>query len=259
MTTSTIAWRRAVWSTIFGISEALTFAVQLCGNFIVQSYCEGRDPMKPNSITALIMVAIIGGMSVPLALWLARDPARFWTELLGFGPDLASIPWGWLLAVTVAAAYIGYTFWAVPFVRRTAFELNTLKALAVPLAIVTGTLEELIFRKFLMDGLSGIGAAWWVQAAAAALAFGLAHSVWVMFSRDLAIIAPVAISTTVLGGALAIVYLASDRLILPAILAHIIINLVIEPALLRSSLTGLWREAAEAPGNVGGRTVDTAV
>lgn len=201
--------------------------------------------MRQGRTTALIMLGTMGGMSIPLAVWHFHDPAHFWRKLIGVTDQLADIPAGWVTAFLVAAGYVVYTFWAVPFVRRTAFELSTLKILAIPLAVVTGTLEELVFRKFLMDWLDSAGITWWMQILASAVAFGLAHSIWGAFSRDLSIIMPVALSTTALGAALGCVYLASDRLILPAIIAHTTINLIIEPALLRSSLTGQWNNSSD--------------
>lgn len=201
--------------------------------------------MRQSPTTALIMLGTIGGMLIPLITWHVREPARFWGELIGVTDQLADIPLGWVMAFLVAAGYVGYTFWAVPFVRRTAFEPSMLKVLAIPLAVVTGFLEELVFRKFLMDWLDTAGFTWWLQILATALAFGLAHSIWSAFSRDLSIIMPVALSTAILGAALGCVYLASDRLILPAIIAHTTINLIIEPALLRSSLTGQWNNSSD--------------
>lgn len=200
--------------------------------------------MQHRRTTALIMLGTIGGMSIPLTAWHLRDPARFWEELIGVTNQLTDIPLGWMMAFLVAAGYVAYTFWAVPFVRRTAFEPSMLKLLAIPLAVVTGFFEELVFRKFLMDWLHTAGITWWLQILATALAFGLAHSIWGAFSRDLSIIMPVALSTAGLGAALGCVYLASDRVILPAIIAHTAINLIIEPALLRSSLTGHWKNTS---------------
>ncbi|WAP50578.1 CPBP family intramembrane metalloprotease [Arthrobacter sp. ATA002] len=204
--------------------------------------------MRQGQLTGLIMAGTIAGMSIPLGTWFLSDPDRFVGDLMGFSGALTEIPVGWILALTVAAGYVVYTFWAVPFVRQTAFEFSGLKLLAVPLAIVTGVFEELVFRKLLMDWLEGHGAAWWLQLTATAVLFGVAHSLWGAFSRDLSIILPVALSTAALGAALGCVYLFSDRHILPAILAHTVINLIIEPALLRSSLTGQWNGAKDGPG-----------
>src|SRR5690606_9756731 len=88
-----------------------------------------------------------------------------------------------------------------------------------------------------------------LQVLAAAVAFGLAHSVWVLLSRAARIIAPVAIATTTLGAALGATYLLADRNVLPVIAAHIVINLVIEPSLLLSSVNGRWTTAIHAQTN----------
>lgn len=203
-----------------------------------------RQRLSPEAWTALLVLGTTAGMLIPLAVWLLRDPQRFLLETLGLGGPLGSIPWGWALCAIVVVAYTAYTFWAVPSVRRNARSCTGLKALAIPLALASGTLEELVFRKFLMDWLDAVGTPAVLAVLASGIGFGLTHSVWVLFSRDARIILPVAAATTALGMALALTYLASDRLILPAIVAHIAINLVIEPWLLLSSVNGSWREAA---------------
>ncbi|MBM4549295.1 CPBP family intramembrane metalloprotease [Rhodococcus hoagii] len=78
------------------------------------------------------------------------------------------------------------------------------------------------------------------QIGASALAFGVAHGAWVLLGREWAIAIPVVVSTTCLGAGLAAVYLLSDRALLPAVIAHIAINLVIEPWLILSAVTRDW-------------------
>ncbi len=201
--------------------------------------------LSARQFTGLLILGTTSGMAIPLVLWLIRDPTWFATDLLGINQSATSIPWAWTLAAVVVVAYIAYTFWAVPFVKEHATSFTGLKFLAIPLALVTGTLEELQFRKFLMDWLDTIGAASILQVLATAVAFGLAHSLWVLFSRDPRIILPVVAATTALGAALGATYLLADRNVLPVIVAHIAINLVIEPWLLLSSINGRWN-AAEA-------------
>ncbi|MCR2815529.1 CPBP family glutamic-type intramembrane protease [Microbacterium jiangjiandongii] len=199
--------------------------------------------LTPRRLTGWLILGTTAGMAIPLTLWWLRDPERFVSDLLGFSSDAATIPWGWAAATLVVIGYVLYTLWAVPFVRHHATRLSGLKLLAIPLALVTGTLEELLFRKFLMDGLDQLGAGAVLQVIGAAIAFGLAHSVWVVFSRDATIIVPVIAATTALGAALGATYLLSDRIALPVIVAHIVINLVIEPWLLLSAVNGMWRRS----------------
>ncbi|GAA2089466.1 MULTISPECIES: CPBP family intramembrane glutamic endopeptidase [Brevibacterium] len=196
--------------------------------------------LSARHVTGLLVVGTTSGMAIPLTLWLLRDPVRFTADLLGIGQSAGLIPWAWGMATVIAITYVTYTFWAVPFVREHATELTGLKLLAVPLALVSGTLEELIFRKFLMDWLGALGAAGFLQVLGTGVAFGAAHSLWVLFSRDARIILPVTTATTVLGAALGMTYLLADRNALPVIVAHIVINLIIEPWLLLSAVNKRW-------------------
>lgn len=61
-----------------------------------------------------------------------------------------------------------------------------------------------------------------------------------LFSRDARIIIPVTSATTALGVALGVTYLLADRNALPVIIAHIVINLIIEPWLLLSAVNKRW-------------------
>lgn len=79
-----------------------------------------------------------------------------------------------------------------------------------------------------------------IQVLASALIFGLAHGAWVLLRGEFKIALPVILSTTILGGLLAILYLVADRNLLAPIVAHIIINLFIEPWLILSAVTGSW-------------------
>jgi hypothetical protein len=54
----------------------------------------------------------------------------------------------------------------------------------VPFALVTGTMEELWFRKLLMDWAAGQGASAVLQILASAAVFGLAHGVWGLFAGN---------------------------------------------------------------------------
>ncbi|OLT17585.1 hypothetical protein BJF80_16385 [Serinicoccus sp. CUA-874] len=184
-------------------------------------------------------------MAIPLVLWLLRDPGRFATDLLGINQSATVIPWAWAIAAATVVAYVAYTFWAVPFVRENATSVSGLKFLAIPLALVSGTLEELLFRRFLMDWLDSLTTPGVLQVLASAVAFGAAHSLWVLFSRDARIILPVVAATTALGAVLAVTYLVADRNVLPVICAHIAINLVIEPWLLLSSINGRWKAGTD--------------
>lgn len=202
--------------------------------------------LSATTLTALIIVATTTGMATPLLIWWFRDPDRFVSDLLDLDSATSVSAVAWAATVTVIAAYVIASVWAVPEIRANLWTMSPLKMLAIPLALTTGTMEELVFRKFLMDGLAGAEAGIATQVLASAVAFGAAHAVWVFFARDKSIALPVIVATTTLGAALAVVYIASDRAILPVIIAHIVINLVIEPWLLLSAVTGAWKRADES-------------
>lgn len=138
--------------------------------------------------------------------------------------------------------HLVHALWSVPFVREHVTEVSPLKALGVWVAITSSTLEEIVFRRMVMDTLADHGIGVVGQIGASALAFGVAHGAWVLLSREWTIAIPVVVSTTFLGAALAAIYLLSDRALLPAVIAHIVINLVIEPWLILSAVTRAWNQ-----------------
>ena len=83
-----------------------------------------------------------------------------------------------------------------------------------------------------------------LQIVLSAALFAVVHGVWVMFAKSWRIATPVLCSTFALGVLLSLVYVASDRVIIPAILTHVAINLVIEPGLLHHATLRATRPAA---------------
>ncbi|WP_193745284.1 CPBP family intramembrane glutamic endopeptidase [Geomicrobium sp. JCM 19055] len=135
----------------------------------------------------------------------------------------------------MASVYSVYTLWIIPDIRPFVFEWSKLKIWAIPLAVLSGIIEEVFFRKIIMDAIQGLGYGVLLQTFISATIFAAAHLIWVLFSRDWRFILPVLISTFVLGVLLSLAYVASDRVVLPVIVAHIVINLIIEPGLLYNS------------------------
>lgn len=195
------------------------------------------DRGRAARVLIMITVAQIAVFSVLFAGNLPAIP-----RYLGFG-DLAAVSVvAWAAAAVVT---IGYVVWAATLspVRYYLFRPDLLKALAVVAAIFAGIVEEVIFRKLIMDWLSEQGYGIALQIAASALAFGLVHLVW--GARRLAAGINAFLSTTILGAALAAVYLLSDRNLALCVLAHIIISALIEPGLVIAAAEdrlGAWRE-----------------
>lgn len=190
------------------------------------------------SKTGQILISICVGLTIMVAIWIIRDPAGFFNDRLGFNSQALQIPWAWTLALVVAAGYSLFTLRAVPLVDERKFEWSRLKLLGIWVAIASGIVEEVVFRKKLMDSAAawGIHAVWQVLLSAAV--FGLAHAVWFLLSGDGKTLLPVIGTTTILGGLLAIVYIIAGRNVLPAIVAHTVINLVIEPWLILAAVSG---------------------
>ncbi len=180
-------------------------------------------------------------MTLPLALWLMFNP-KYFMHISGFGAydEVGVIIW--LASFSIALGYIYYTFSVVPFVKRMQRELSLLKCIGIWAAFASGFMEEIVFRKMLMDWVMSIGGGLFTQLTLSAVAFGLIHASWVLIRGNLKIALPVILSTTVLGFLLAALYVASGRNVLPCIVAHVLINLVIEPWLILCAVSGKWGE-----------------
>lgn len=85
---------------------------------------------------------------------------------------------------------------------------------------------------------SGFGRA--VQVIASGVLFGISHTGWGLFSRNInwpAIIGSVS-ATAILGAAYALAYLASRNSLMPVIAGHVITDILIEPWLLLAAMSG---------------------
>jgi membrane protease YdiL (CAAX protease family) len=125
----------------------------------------------------------------------------------------------------------------LPSVRSNFIRLSWLKILALTVAITAAFCEETIFRKLLMDALQNHGFGIMFQLAASGAAFGLAHAIWGLFRGSISAALRVVSATRVLGLALASVYIVSDRVVAPCIVAHFLMNLFAKPGLVLSALT----------------------
>lgn len=95
---------------------------------------------------------------------------------LGFGLVHPALPWGWAAAALVTFTYVGLSL-RLPSVRQNLFRPSWLKVLGLGVAVAAGILEEVAFRKWVMDVILAHGFGWFLQIAASAVAFGLAHGV----------------------------------------------------------------------------------
>src|ERR1700730_10207579 len=101
------------------------------------------------SAIILGLIAAIEGAWVLLNFYL--NGARFFSYL-GFAPHIGGTPLGWLLAFVVTGFYVAAAA-RLPSVRENLFRISWLKLLAVAVAISAGILEEVVFRRAIMNYL----------------------------------------------------------------------------------------------------------
>jgi uncharacterized protein len=197
--------------------------------------------MTDRSKTALILGTTTLIMFSPLAMILVGYPIPMFQNL-GFERNSIASPIAWILATLVGIVYVFYTMRAIPFVAGMQREISLFKLLGILAAVVGGIVEEVFFRRWLMDMLMLRGVASILQVVISGVAFGLVHASWTLLAkRDFKATLPAILSTSILGIFLAIVYLAGGRNLGPCIFAHILINIVIEPWLMLSAVSGKWR------------------
>jgi membrane protease YdiL (CAAX protease family) len=184
------------------------------------------------------------------AAWVFQ-PRHGWPEfLVRYLTQPPGTVTGWVLAVLAVAAYVAYSASASPVIRRYAFRPGSwgafagLRVIAVPMAFVTGFFEEAFFRKYLMDVAAAHGIGVLLQILSSAVIFGAVHAIWGIFGGQWRAALAVMVVTTLLGAALAVVYLAGDRCIGACVFAHVLINLLLEPWLIVTSATQSWRKAS---------------
>ena len=197
--------------------------------------------MTDRSKTSLILGIATLIMFSPLAMVLIGYPIPMF-ENLGFQSETIAPPMAWILATIVVIVYVLYTMKAIPFVASMQREISLFKLLGILSAVVGGIVEEVFFRRWIMDMLMSGGFAPILQVVISGVAFGLAHTSWTLLAkRDFKVTLSAILSTSILGIFLAIIYLAGGRNLGPCIFAHVLINIVVEPWLMLSAVSGKWR------------------
>jgi hypothetical protein len=197
--------------------------------------------MSDRGKTSLILGASSLFMFSPLAMALVGFRIPLF-ENLGFTRSSIAPAMAWILAAITAIAYVVYTLRVIPFIAGMQREISLFKLLGIFAAVVGGIVEEVFFRRWGMDMLMSRGFGSVPQVVISGIAFGLAHSGWALFTkRGLKFSLPAIIATSFLGVLLAVIYLAGGRNLGPCISAHVMINIVIEPWLMLSAVSGKRR------------------
>lgn len=199
---------------------------------------------RERRIAAGLLLGATAVMMFPLVMsWSGRNIPM--VQNLGFAPGNLAPLSAWIAALLFASVYIAYTFRVLPFVREHQRELSLFKLIGVVAAFASGVMEEVVFRRWLMDtalvyGIGSIG-----QIFLSGIVFGAFHLVWYAFSADRRFSLYGAASAVVAGVALAIIYLLGGRNLGPCIAAHMLINLVVEPWLILAAVSEAPAEAHE--------------
>lgn len=195
---------------------------------------------------ALAMLAL-GLFMAPFVFFLLSRARPDALTALGFRASFDEAGLAWIAGIALAAAYVGFCT-RIPAVRSWLVRPHGLKLLALLLAALAGTLEEIAFRKLLMDWLERSGGDAAVQVIVSGLSFGLMHVVWGGLQRSWTAALGSVVATSILGLGLALVYLLGDRNLAPCIVSHFLVTASIEPGLLIAAFSGGMARARRARG-----------
>jgi membrane protease YdiL (CAAX protease family) len=186
----------------------------------------------------IVLAVLALAESVPIVESLAG------IRVIGFWPlgrilTTPSTALGWVTGALVAIAFVTLTATRNAAIRVRLARFDSLRPLALVMALVSGITEELFFRGVVMDVLAQHSVGTLGQIAISAAIFGAVHVVWIGFAGPRGVLGIVG-ATTLLGAALAIVYLAAGRSVLPCVAAHVAINAALEPWLVLTAVERRW-------------------
>ena len=197
--------------------------------------------------TALILGGASTFMLVFILLNIFNNGLLAFMYGIGFNQSALEIPLAWAMATVVAVGYIAFTTFGMSTVKENFFKWDWLKLIGIYAALTSGILEELVFRRMLMDWLYSNGVGVIIQVIISGVAFGAAHFTWGLIKGSWRTGLGSAIATTVLGLLLAIVYIVAGRNILPAIMAHMAINMFLEPWMILHAVRETGQSEAKNP------------
>jgi membrane protease YdiL (CAAX protease family) len=220
--------RAALWvvATVVG---PLFFYWFISGWYIGMWYARTGHQGPPTS-DAMTVAMFIG---LPPALWLSvglwwwahkkreRFTDLFMTRTRAVGPDMG-------IGLGLGALWIA-TYGLMDVVAwQEMFTLDSGKLASIPASLSAGLCEELLYRGFLFWLLATAGAGKGSRLAISSIAFGLAHCFWGPWGMAW---------TTMLGFTFGLAVLWRGN-VWPAVVAHTLLDLCIEPGLIEKALTG---------------------
>jgi len=184
-----------------------------------------------------IILAIIAALELGWVLMNLQISGWRFIRYLGFAPGMSGNLAGWAAAVFATVIFVACAL-RLPSVRENLVRPSFLKLLAIALAIGSGILEEVMFRRWTMNWLMEHGQGALVQVLGAGLLFGVVHGIWGLMGKSFRAALGATLATGFLGIMLAIVFLLAGRSVTPCIVAHFLINLLIEPGLVLAATRG---------------------
>jgi membrane protease YdiL (CAAX protease family) len=191
------------------------------------AYARLRTPTEPTPADYVAANFAVGwlGLWLELALFwmfIARREDRRDAFALRSRDVAVDLTWG---AALGALWVIVYGILGAPHFSAM-FSFDAAKLASVPLSVTAGITEELLCRGLLIDSAARAGYGTRSRLAISAAVFGLSHLLWGPGAM---------LVTALLGGTLAASRLHRGS-VLPAIVAHVLLNLCIEPGLMRLAL-----------------------
>ena len=181
---------------------------------------------RPAAIKAAVVLSVVAAIEGGFIL---AYPDAWLSAALRHAGNVSLL--AWISAGIVTVGYILYSIRGLPTVAALLGKLSPYKLFALVIAIPSSIVEEVFFRGSLMNLLATHHQNVVVQTLASGIAFGLVHSFWGIRGGISAVYGAVR-STTLLGLALAVVFVIAGRIVFPCVVAHFTINLVLEPWLL---------------------------
>jgi uncharacterized protein len=192
---------------------------------------------KSRRITSIILISMSLIMLSPIVQHISIGFKNPFFRNMGFDYSSVAPFYVWILSLMIAGGYLAYTFRAVPLVFKKQKEISAFKIIGLCSGLIAGIIEELLFRRWLMDFAMKHGIGVILQIAISGVSFGLFHAVWSLPGGNMKFGLKASLSTTVLGLSLATLYMIGDRNIGPCIVSHCVISMTVEPWLLLAAVS----------------------
>lgn len=229
----------AAWSRVLA-AFVLFCALVAVGSMLLQRLFPGHAYQGIRSQATLRLTGSAAGELAAVLLLILYLRIRNRT-LADIGFRWSSSIRGWIAAAVLTALYVGLVLIGPLRGHAALAELSLFHFYnSIVAGFAAGFCEEIVFRGFVMSELSWAGASRVTQVLASGVLFGLAHVGWAQFAStpDPRILLGAVIPTTILGLLYAGIYLLSKRSLAPVIASHAITDVIIEPWLVLTALSG---------------------